>query len=485
MNYKNTYCNPMSMPECPRGSDVWEVMNYTGEKKADYRSISDPSVLYYNNKWYLYPSYGMAFVTDDFINWKHKRCEPYDMKYSPCVVPYKGKFLMTSHSNGLYICDEPVGNFEFLGNFILPDGEEYCPTDPALFVDDDGRLYMYFFEWRESSHKRAFISGTYAVELDGENPRRFLSYPVVIHELNTKNEWERYGERRQDTICGWIEGQWMYKKNGRYYLIYATSGTEFGSYCMAAYYSDEGPLKGFKLQKNNPITESRNGLIRGAGHGCVTDGPNDTIWAFYTVTLGYTHVFERRIGMDLLAINEDGEIYAPHGVTDTPQYAPGYGINPVKSNDTGLLPLTFYQRNKFNVSSFVSGHEGFYALDESMLTFWQPDDNDENPCISIDMEAPYNVSAVRIIWRDIGLDYDNGIVPGAYQYIIEGQKDVDIDEWTTLVDMSHNYIDMNIDYKTFDTVSCECVRLRIVGAPKGIKPAVISFVAFGTRDETK
>ena len=98
-DYKKTYCNPLSMPCCPKGDDTWAVMDFTGETPSDYRSISDPSVLYYENKWYLYPSYGMAYVSEDFINWEHVRCEPYNMHYSPCVVPFGGKFLMTSHSN--------------------------------------------------------------------------------------------------------------------------------------------------------------------------------------------------------------------------------------------------------------------------------------------------------------------------------------------------------------------------------------------------
>ena len=57
----------------------------------------------------------------------------------------------------------------------------------------------------------------------------------------------------------------MLKKNGRYYLVYASSGTEFSNYCMAAYYSDKGPLEGFVLQKNNPVTISRSRLMTGAG----------------------------------------------------------------------------------------------------------------------------------------------------------------------------------------------------------------------------
>ena len=56
---RKTYCNPLSIPSIPRGTDGWQIMDFTGEEPSDYRSISDPSVLYENGRWYLYPSYGM------------------------------------------------------------------------------------------------------------------------------------------------------------------------------------------------------------------------------------------------------------------------------------------------------------------------------------------------------------------------------------------------------------------------------------------
>ena len=37
----------------------------------DYRSISDPSVVYHNGKWILYQSFSVAYITEDFVNWKH------------------------------------------------------------------------------------------------------------------------------------------------------------------------------------------------------------------------------------------------------------------------------------------------------------------------------------------------------------------------------------------------------------------------------
>ena len=485
LNKTKTYCNPINLPDCPKGEDPPHVMNFTGEDVPDYRSISDPSVLYHNDKWYLYPSYGMAWVSEDFVNWKHVRTTPYNMKYSPVVVPFKGRYLMTSHSYGLYESDSPLGDFNFLGNFILPNGEEFIPIDPALFVDDDGRLYLDGFFYTEEVRKFVIPTGIYGVELDPENPRQMLSDPITQFTFNGDNFWERFGEHRQDTLSGWLEGPWMIKKNGRYYLIYATSGTQYSTYCMAAYYSDEGPLSGFKLQKNNPITESRTGLIRGAGHGCVSEGPNDTLWAFYTISLGYLHLYERRIGMDLIAINEDGELYAPHGITTTPQFGPGVKADPVSDNSAGVLPLTARQRAMCRATSHAPGHEGFYALDDSMLTFWQPDASDPLPSLTVNLQAPYRTEAVRILFREIGLDYENGNLPGPMRYTVEGCIDNDKDEWVMLLDCRNNTEDKNCDYNTFEPVTCESVRLTIHGAPKGITPGIIDFTVFGLRDETR
>lgn len=488
-DYRKTYCNPLPIPDIYRAEETWAVMKFTGEPITDYRSISDPSVLYLDGKWYLYTSYGMSWVSEDFIHWEHHHTDPYNNNhrpnYSPCVVPFHGRYLMTSHTNGLYIGDSPLGPFELLGSFVKLDGSEFCPADTVLFLDDDGRLYMYFCQCSEGTHKRSFMTGTYAAELDANNPTHLKTDIICIHQFNPDNEWERFGEKRQDTCLGWIEGQWMYKKNGRYYLIYAAAGTEYSSYCMGCYYSDESPMSGFKLQKNNPIIENNKGLIRGSGHGCVTEGPNNTLWAFYTVSLAYTHIYERRIGMDLLSINEDGEIYCPHGVTDTPQWAPGVAPDPVKSNDAGLYALTCRQRGMCRASSFVYGHEPFYALDENMQTFWEPEACDEKPTFEVELQAPYLASAFRVMWKDLGLDYEKGHVPTPMKYIIEGCPDIDKpDEWVTLYDASQNEIELNIDYRTFDTVSIERVRLTVLKWPDGMRPAVIDFTVFGVRDES-
>ena len=73
--------------------------------------------------------------------------------------------------------------------------------------------------------------------------------------------------------------------------------------------------------------------------------------------------------MDLVAINSDGELYAPHGVTEIPQLAPGVAEDPVKDNSSGMLPLTVRQRAGVIASSATEGRDAFYALDGTLLTY--------------------------------------------------------------------------------------------------------------------
>ena len=45
-----------------------------GVNTPNYRSISDPTVFYHDNKWYLYPSYGMAWVICVQLLYRERRC---------------------------------------------------------------------------------------------------------------------------------------------------------------------------------------------------------------------------------------------------------------------------------------------------------------------------------------------------------------------------------------------------------------------------
>ena len=480
---KLTYCNPLSIEDVPAGR--WldcELEGVDPRNFKDYRSISDPSVIYHQGKWIMYPSYGVAFVSEDFVHWKKVDIGVPHMRYSPAIAHFRGKWYLHGHNmSELYVADDPLGPFALCGLLTDVSGKVTKAADSCFLVDGD-RLYMYWFASHlpgENDPDTERITGTVGAELDPEKPWQFLHEPVWINTFDPSKVWQRVGEYNENARMGWVEGQWMYKRGSRYYLMTSGSGTQFGSYANGIFYSDEGPLSGFKPQKNHdPFTEKRTGLMRGAGHGCLTEGPNGTLWTFYTSIFCYNFVFERRIGMDPVGIDENGELYCPE-ITETPQYAPGVLAHPEKGNGVGLLPLTFMRRPR--ATSAMPGRDPLYAADDSVLTWWQPEDSDTEKCITFPLEklTAFSVEALRLIWRDIGMETLDGICPGPIRYVAEYAVDPKMEQWEMLVDASENKQDLCIDYRQFAPVRAHGIRLRILGAPDGISPGLVSLTAFG------
>lgn len=480
---KLTYCNPLSIEDFPVGRwlDTDQTDPQTDSRVTpDYRSMADPSVVYHDGKWILYPSYRLAYVSEDFVHWRHVDIGIPHVRYSPAVVCFRGKwYLQGHHRSELYVADDPLGPFTLCGHLTTPEGERVRAIDGCFLADGD-HLYFYYFHHIPAPKGEPvdFLTGTVGVELDPDRPWQFLHTPVVINLFDPTVRWHCYGEHNQNARCGWIEGQWVIKRNGRYYLLYSGSATQFSSYANGVLYSDEGPLSGFHPQKNhNPLTEKRDGLMRGAGHGCIVEGPSGTLWTFYTSLYNFHHKYERRIGMDPIGIDENGELFCP-AVTETPQFAPGVIAHPEQENDAGLLPLTANCRP--NASSYTEGREPLYAVDESVWTWWQPrgEDPEKSLTLPLGMGTTYEVSAIRLLWRDIGMETMDGILPGPFQYVVEYRTSPK-ERWQTALDASDNRKDLCVDYRTFPTVRATELRLRIVGSPRGIEPGVCQFTAFG------
>ncbi|MBQ8230217.1 MAG: hypothetical protein IJZ32_05950 [Clostridia bacterium] len=181
--------------------------------------------------------------------------------------------------------------------------------------------------------------------------------------------------------------------------------------------------------------------------------------------------------MDLVAVDKNGELYCPHGVTDTPQYQPGKVQNSIENNCPKWLNLTGGSRPE--VSSAKEGRDALYAVDESKITWWQPEDLDENPVLTCNLKAEYTIYSTRIFWKEIGLDYKNGAIPAPIKYIVEGYHN---GEWICLVDATDNEEEKNIDYREI-TKPCVCdkARIRIIEKPKGLQIGIIDFCVFGVR----
>lgn len=468
---EKTFVNPLPLPDYPRGNwtkkpsrnmDRW-IKGF----EQDFRELADPSVIYHDGKWIMYPSAAMAYVSEDFQNWRFHPIEPAGIgdEYAPSVIQNGDRFLMVGCFSGIWEADNPLGPFRELGMITTPDGEPHKLFDPMLFTDDDGRLYLY------NMISRACVG----VELDRKDPTKMLGEPVKLFGSRAEDqEWERYGDYNEDPRRNFFEGPWMFKYNGVYYLTFTSPGTALATYALGAYKSDR-PLGGFVYQQNNPILRKTTGVVPGTGHGSIVRGPNDTLWAFTTSVVGNYYVFERRLGLFPVGIDENGDLFGlPQ--RDVPQHAPGVLAHPEKGNEAGWLPVSV--RTIATASSFAPGQTADYAVDDSCRTWWQPGADDKEPWLMVDLKTTFAVAGIRILWAEPGLNYKEGIVSGPVRYRVLYQSKKS-DQWDLMLDCSDNRIDFLIDYRTFAPVTARRLKLEILEAPAGLQLGVQEFTAFG------
>ncbi len=468
-----TYCNPLPLPDYPigrgaRGVTNGEALDGSGgwllEHKEQFRELADPTAIWEGGKWYLYPSVDMAWVSaDNGATWRHHPLNHRDIGYAPTVVKHQGRFLLLASGSSLYGADSPLGEFIEVGRIVLPPGLP-AQIDPMLFSDDDGR----FFFWGCSR-----TNDIWAVELDSNHPTQILGQPVPAVPFDpVKQPWEAVGEWNQNPNVGWVEGSWMLKRNGKYYLTFSVAGTENRTYAMGCYLATS-PLVPFTSQNRNPIFKNTSGLITGTGHGCVVAGPQGELWVFYTVRACVANAFERRIGMDRAEMDSGGELFVP-AATSVPQWVPGFAPEGSLANP-GWLPLNTGMPTLG--SSCAPNLPGRFAADDEIRTWWQPASDDPQPMLTSKFVGSAEVHAIRIIWRDVGLDARRGIAPGPFRYRVEINRGGD--DWKALVDRSSNKEDLLMDYRECPTTTGVAARLIITGHPIGITPGVAEFTVFG------
>ncbi len=414
----------------------------------------------------------MAWVSADMgATWQHHPLNIRDVGYAPTVVRQGDRFLLMASSSSIYASSSPLGPFKEIGRPKLSAGLPDT-IDPMLFVDDSGRLFFY---WGCTE-----TGGIYGIELDAADPTRPIGQATKLIPFSPDAyPWERVGEFNQQRNAGWIEGSWMVKREGRYYLTYSAAGTEHRAYAMGAY-SGTSPLGPFTPQARNPIFRTTSGLVTGTAHGSIIKGPGGRWWVFYTIAAGVAHGFERRVGMDPVEFDARGELFVPRA-TSTPQWLPGRGPGGGGPADTGWLPVngglqTLGSSNAPNLS-------GRLAVDNDLRTWWQPAAADLAPTLTSRLYAPAMIRAVRIAWRDIGLDSNRGVLPGPYRYRVE--LETSAGKWQPVLDRTASDEDLLIDYREIEPTVGSRVRLVVTAWPKGITPGVAEFTVFGNTEPAK
>jgi hypothetical protein len=340
----------------------------------------------------------------------------------------------------LYVTGDPSGSMSVLYTDNPQRGDwKAVPAilndlqDPDLFIDDDGKAYMF---WGSSN-----VYPIKAKTLDRAQRFRPSDSTYSLFNLDMKKHgWERFGENHSDTVLGgYMEGPWLTKYNNKYYMQYAAPGTEFNVYGDGVYVGD-APLGPYKYAPNNPVSYKPGGFMNGAGHGSTVIGPANQYWHFASNAVSVNVNWERRICMFRTNFDKDGLMYTDTYFGDYPHYAPA--IAEKMGTFTGWMLLSY--KKPVKVSSLVDKYVASNITDESVKTFWVAEKNDDKQWVEIDLVTPAKVYAIQVNYHDHKSNLYGKMLDLKHNYYIEGS--VDGNTWNTLVDRKNSYKDVPNDY---------------------------------------
>ena len=406
---RRTYANPIDIDYRYNFEQVNEGISY--------RTGADPAIVTFKGKYYLFQTLADGYWSSrDLVHWTFVTPSRWPMRsiVAPAVWTDGERIIiqpsMMEPNAILSTSDPDSGKLDFFvrrmpaipgqqGPGVEPKAGEVPPGpwDPALFKDEDGKWYMY---WGSSN-----VFPLYGMEIafgDGKLAYKGRARPMLALQPE-RHGWERFGQDHSGTlpdgtpIAPFMEGAWMTKAGGRYYLQYGAPGTEYNAYANGTYVSDK-PLGPFEYAPWNPVAYKPGGFVQGAGHGSTFQDVNGNWWNTGTPWIGYNWTFERRIGKWPAKFWADGQMSVSTRFGDFPHYAPGTKVADPERLFTGWMLLSY---RKAAVASSTAGEfAAARATDENPRTFWVAGANKPGETLTVDLGAAKTLRAVQVNFAD-------------------------------------------------------------------------------------
>jgi beta-xylosidase len=252
---------------------------------------------------YLTQTWMDAFSSKDLTSWtKHPRAldianipwAAYAL-WAPSSIKVGARYYLFFGANdvhpgevggiGVAVADKPQGPYrDLLGKPLIGTVENGAqPIDQMAFRDDDGQLYLYYGGWKHLNVVRL------APDLKSLQPH---ADGTIYKEI---------------TPPGYVEGSFMLKRNGTYYLMWSEGGWTGPDYKVA--YAT-GPTALGPFEKKGVILQGNETVARGAGHHSVVKGQGKDEWfiAYHRRPLNETKGDHRELAVDRLVFETDGSI---------------------------------------------------------------------------------------------------------------------------------------------------------------------------------
>jgi xylan 1,4-beta-xylosidase len=451
----NTFCNPIN------------VDYRFSIASPSYREAADPVIVTFNNEYYLFASHsGGYWWSANLRDWNFVTPTGLNIeKFAPAILIIGSTMYYTSSESGdFYKTTNPKGG---AWTYI---SHPHNWDDPALFRDDDGKVYCY--------HNCSQNGSIDVVELDPAN-----NFAVVGSEVqcffgnNTQHGFEVNGDNNTGGLP-YIEGAWMTKYNGSYYLQYATPGTEVRSYADGCYKS-AAPKGPFTFCTNSPITAKHLGFVTGTGHGSTFQDLNGKYWRVVTLTISVKYIFERRLAIFPAGFDADGLLHTNTALADYPQYIPGVATDPVTNNSPDWKLLS--SGKTASASSTYSTYSVSNAFDENIRTWWSANTGNSGEWLKVDLGKNCTVNAIQVNFAEQDTTYYSGRTT-AFSHKYKLEYSTDGTTWSVLVDKSANTKDVPHDYVQLTTaVIARYLRITNQGAVPGSgKFSISDLRAFGS-----
>lgn len=387
---------------------------------VSFRTGADPAVVNHKGAYYLFETLADGYWrSTDLIHWTFitPSMWPNGGIVAPAVAS-DGDRLIIQPSNSftqpssIYVTTSPeTGKLEYLvrrfpdmpgvsdkpPEQMKPGEVPPGPWDPGLLKDDDGQWYLY---WDSSN-----VFPIYGQKIAFEDGKLIYQSPAQpLFKLHPEQHgWERFGQDHSGLLANgqptapYVEGAWMNKAGGRYYLQYGAPGTEFNAYANGLYVSDK-PLGPFTYAPYNPIAYKPGGFVHGAGHGSSFQDRYGNWWNTGTPWFGYNWTFERRIDLIPGKIYPDGQMAFTSRFADFPFYVPTSSVQDPNSLFTGWMLLSY--RKAATSSSTMGEFAATKVTDENPQTFWVAAQNKPGETLTVDLGRIDTLRAVQVNFAD-------------------------------------------------------------------------------------
>lgn len=273
---------------------------------------ADPEAIIYDHTYWIYPTYSApyekqtffdCFSSKDLVNWtKHPNIiDTIAVKWAkkamwaPSVIRKDGKYYFFFGANdvhqgetggiGVAVSNQPEGPYkDLIGKPLINEivnGAQ--PIDQFVFHDDDNTYYLIYGGWRH------------------------CNVALLINDFKQLKSFPNGEKFKEITPENYVEGPFMFKRNGKYYFMWSEGGWTGPNYCVA-YAIGASPLGPFK--RIGKILQQDPKVATGAGHHSVIHIPNTDKYyiVYHRRPLGETDGNHRVTCIDKMEFDANGFI---------------------------------------------------------------------------------------------------------------------------------------------------------------------------------